>query len=705
MSLYALKNLASLEVTPVDAWLHTTPLPNMTKEEFSSWSTNPSTDWLFVSGFEGRAPNLRVSRENQAVKMHALVADYDAQITAEEMLEGLTRRSKAGMKPAYAHRTISGGVRVIWLFEKPVAIAPGIFDPFITRLMKELNARKLFPGLDDNIRKPEQYYAWNPPATEVSDNRVKFDTLCALLASAFDASHRYRGEGDTEIPVDKIKERVESLFPGRLRGSLDINGRCNAFWSPDSNNPSACIVTATGMVSFSQDRAFYPWADILGADWVDEFNNTRLGGPLGSYWYDGSKYWRRDMEGSWRDAPSETARKDIAGLFGLSLTSDARGDMSETDEAMLRIRENRRVDATGPVLYSHEEIVQFGSRCILNTSRVKVMPPSNTPGEWGEHFPWTASLLDEFFDPSDSLQYFLAWLKRFYTTASAGAPAQGQAVFIAGPVEQGKTLIGTKIVAALMGGGCDASSHISGGDQFNNELFEVGVLNIDDTVASTSYEKHLLFTNSIKKFVANTQHRHRAMRENPTTINWIGRIIFTLNDDPESMRAIPYTDTSILDKIMLFKARHRKFPFPPRQEIDRILARELPNFARWLLDWTPASHLEGTNRFGVANYHHPDILEDTRTTHPNHAFSELLDKYLINYKIAANGKNPKQWVGSATDLLNNMLNDAELEKLARHYVSSPDRMGQRLAKIMAIRPEQVIRRKSGGKITWEINLE
>ena len=52
-----------------------------------------------------------------------------------------------------------------------------------------------------------------------------------------------------------------------------------------------------------------------------------------------------------------------------------------------------------------------------------------------------------------------------------------------------------------------------------------------------------------------------------------------------------------------------------------------------------------------------------------------------------------------------MLNDAELEKLARHHVSSPDRMGQRLAKIMAIRPEQIQRRKTAGKITWEITIE
>ena len=704
--LFSLKNLTSIEVTPSEPWKHQTPLPRMTKDEFASWSANPSTDWHFISAYEGQAPNLRVSRDNPVSRMHGFIADYDASISAEEVMVGLANRVKAGMKPAYVHRTVSNGVRVIWLFEKPLAIVPGLLDPFLTRLVKAVNARQLFANLDDNFRRPEQYYAWLPPSTEVSDHRIKSDTLFAMLAAAFDASTRYRGEGPTEIPTDKLLERINVLYPGRLRGSFELNGRTNAFWVSDSTNPSACIVTATGMISFSQDRSFYTWADILGTEWVSEFQSSRLGGPMGHYWYDGIKYWRRDHAGSWRDATTDTARKDIAGLFQLSLSSDARGEMAEVDEAMLRIRENRRVDATGPILYSHEEVVRFGTRSILNTSRVKVISPANeSGGAWGEKFPWIASLLNEFFDPHDSLKYFLAWLRHFYMTASSGIPAQGQAVFIAGPAGMGKTLLGTRIVAGLMGGGCDASSHIAGGDQFNNELFEVGVLNIDDAVASTSYEKHLLFTNAIKKFVANTQHRHRAMRENPTTINWVGRVIVTLNDDPESMRMIPYTDTSILDKIMLFKATHREFPFPTKKEIDRILSVELPELARWLVDWEPDKSLLGTNRFGVVSYHHPEILEDTRTTHPNHAFSELLDKYLANYKTAQNGHGAKVWVGSATDLLNGMLNDAELEKLARHYVSSPDRMGQRLAKIMAIRPEQIQRRKCGGKITWEIAIE
>ena len=232
-------------------------------------------------------------------------------------------------------------------------------------------------------------------------------------------------------------------------------------------------------------------------------------------------------------------------------------------------------------------------------------------------------------------------------------------------------------------------------------MFEVGVLNVDDTIASTSHEKHLLFSNTVKKFVANRRHRYRAMWKNPATIEWSGRVFVTLNDDPDSMRAVPYTDASILDKLMLFKASSKGMDFPHSQELQRILDGELPAFARWLTDHEIPEELKSSNRFQVKCYHHVDILEDTRTTHPNHAFSELLDEFLIGF----NRSNPKEnvWKGSATQLLNQMLNDTSLTNLTRHYASTPEKMGQRLAKLMTTKG--IERVTVQGKVLWKIPVD
>lgn len=702
MNLYRIPNLSSSVASPCTPWDgNVNQPPSMKPEEAKKWSTNPQTDGMFISGFEGRAPTLRVTKDNPPAKMHAFVVDYDAEITDTEFVDSLANKVK-GYKPNYAHRTPSGGARVIWMFEEPAQIPVGLLEPFIKRMAKELGIKKIFPGLDENHLRPEQYYAWYHPLTKLSDKPIRSETIFSWLATTIDAATKYRGEGPVEIPLDRVRSRVEEIFPGRLIGRLEVNSRTNAFWTATSDNPTSCVVTPTGMVSFSQEKSFYTWSEILGAGWVKEFEEDRLGAPLSSYYYDGRKYWRQDGEGIWRDSDSDTAKKDIAGIYGLSLVPMQRGGMCEVDQTMLRIRETRRVDEAGPVLFSKEEIVRTGSRRILNVSRVKVIEPRSKHCEkWGDGFPWLAEFLDGFFDPHDSLQYFLSWLHHFYVMARAGKPSQGQAVFIAGPVGVGKTLLGTQVIATLMGGGCDASGHISGESEFNAELFEVGVLNIDDTAASTSHEKHLLFSNTVKKFVANRRHRYRAMWKNPTTIDWTGRVFVTLNDDPDSMRAVPYTDASILDKLMLFKASSAIKKFPAAQELARILDGELPAFARWLCDMDISDEMKGSSRFAVKCYHHHDILEDTRTTHPNHAFSELLDEFLDSFRKS----NPKiiAWEGSATQLLTQMLNDPGLEKLTRHYASTPEKMGQRLAKLMTTK--QIERVTVHGKVRWKIPIE
>lgn len=703
MNLYRIPNLSSTLASPCTPWDGDVKQPpSMAPEVAKHWAIQSSTDGMFVSGFEGRAAAMRVTRDNPAVKMHAFIADYDAQLSDKEFEEGLAVRAKAGLKPMFAHRTPSGGARVIWTFESPMQIPPGLFPAFIRRVAKEVGAKRIFPGLDDNHTKSEQYFAWYLPSTKIAVDSIRSVTLFSWFASVVDAEHKYRGEGPIEIPMSKVRERVQEIFPDKVVGQIEVGSRTNAFWSATSDNPTSCVVTPTGMVSFSQEKSFYPWAEILGAGWVKEFEEDRLGAPLANYYYDGKKYWRRDGEGAWRDTAEDTSRKDIAGIYGLSLAPMQRGGMCEVDQTMLRIRETKRIDEAGPMLFSKEEVVQLGTRRILNVSRVKVLEPRPEPCEkWADGFPWIAGFLDGFFDPHDSLQYFLAWLHHFYVSARAGKQSQGQAIFIAGPVGVGKTLLGTQIISKMMGGGCDASGHISGESEFNAEMFEVGVLNVDDTIASTSHEKHLLFSNTVKKFVANRRHRYRAMWKNPTTIEWTGRVFVTLNDDPDSMRAVPYTDASILDKLMLFKASLGKMVFPPSKELERILDGELPALTRWLVDMVIPAELRSSSRFEVKPYHHKDILEDTRTTHPNHAFSELLDEFLIGFRQS----NPKTvtWEGSATQLLTQMLNDQNLTNLTRHYAATPEKMGQRLAKLMTTK--KIERVTVRGNVRWRIPVD
>ena len=132
-TLYRIPNLTSRTAEPIKPWeVASLSFPTFKeKEEFRKWCAQDTTDYVFVSSFEGLNPHVRVSKSNEPFKMHGLIADYDAPLTDEQLLEGLARGSKPGFKPMYAHKTFSSGARVVWMFEEPVYVLPGVLKEFL----------------------------------------------------------------------------------------------------------------------------------------------------------------------------------------------------------------------------------------------------------------------------------------------------------------------------------------------------------------------------------------------------------------------------------------------------------------------------------------------------------------------------------------------------------------------------------------------
>ena len=257
-TLFSLPNLSSGNITPVKPWeIKDWPKFPKTKDAFKDWVSADTTEGHFVSAYEGINPHGRVNKTNAPWKMHGLIADYDAVVTREEITEGLARRTRTGFKPMFAHRTVSGNCRVIWMFEEPISLLPGVMKEFLGLLIKETNAKNLFPGLDDNIQRPEQYYCWMPPAITFGETPIKVNAIHNLLGQAVERARKYRGEGEAAIPLDKVFERLQATYPGKWMGPFEVGARGPAFWNPESINPTAAIVTETGMVAFSQERSFF----------------------------------------------------------------------------------------------------------------------------------------------------------------------------------------------------------------------------------------------------------------------------------------------------------------------------------------------------------------------------------------------------------------------------------------------------------------
>ena len=58
----------------------------------------------------------------------------------------------------------------------------------------------------------------------------------------------------------------------------------------------------------------------------------------------------------------------------------------------------------------------------------------------------------------------------------------------------------------------------------------------------------------------------------------------TLNDDPQSIGILPEVNFNTSDKLMFFSSLPYEKQWPERDELESTIERELPFFARWLLD-------------------------------------------------------------------------------------------------------------------------
>jgi hypothetical protein len=101
----------------------------------------------------------------------------------------------------------------------------------------------------------------------------------------------------------------------------------------------------------------------------------------------------------------------------------------------------------------------------------------------------------------------------------------------------------------------------------------------------------------LKQVVANHKVKCRAMRAVGFDMPWHGRLVISLNDDPESLQSLPSFSNSAEDKLLaLVLAQNQWVPVEDAQ-----LTEELPHFLAWLLtaNLTPVVEDEGDQGEGI----------------------------------------------------------------------------------------------------------
>jgi hypothetical protein len=687
--LLAIPNLAASRTVECKPWETTTTAPPKTQ-----WNC-PDVEHTYYSGFEGLLASARIdSKNNPAVMLHWLVADYDGVVDAH-MRDSVLDRCGV-FKPQYICRTASGGARLLWKLAEPFPLHRNDLTAKLMRhIKKKLELTKVLVGLDAAaFEDPCKYYEAGTEWQLLSEDEIP---SAYMMQWTIESTHNYAwGKLGTVIPMDVVLAEVERQFPGRWQGEFYVGARGARFWDAEADNQTAAVVRDSGMQCFTGGTAFVPWSVILGRKFVSQYEADRIGGTVSDVHFDGRDYWRRKPNGKWGSYTKADVALYLRGHHGLR-NQVSRGDScSEVDLAILRIQEHQDILCAAPLVHRPKGIVLIDGNRVLNTSTISVLhPDENTQVDPVRDFPWLHDYFVGFFDPLEQLDYFYAWLKRWYESALEGRMRPGQAAFFAGVPNTGKTLLSCVILSRIFGGHIDASSFLSGEDGFNSHLFTSAVWAVDDVVPLTDNKSHLKFSALIKKMAANRTFSVREKYRVDKLIEWNGRVVVTCNTDPESIRILPDVDLSNRDKINLFRVAERDtFTFP--RDVEPIIISELPYFLRWLLEWQPPDHVVGDTRYGVQTYCEDSLYEAARHSSSAYSFLEVLFKFF-------EGQLEETWEGSATDLLSAMLNDADgLAGVVSKYTTR--QVGRELSKL-ASQNYPISQHRYNNRRDWIIDIK
>jgi len=674
MKYFALPNLRSQDITIVDPLTFKPDIPvHKTKEERRAWQSSPTTQHLFYSCVEGMVPTLRVTDLNPPRKIWAFVGDYDANINDESTV---VTNAAPGLLASYVSRTFSGGRRLVFEFEAPVLIdQPQIAEAFVTSLAKELRVKDLLPGFDKASLNLTQYWEVGDDWHRVPGSTPLSRALLGLVFYRAAEKKSIRADG-LEIPIEAVGEEVERRWPGRWPGSFVEGARGPLFWIDDGIDREGCQVGRYGMICYSDRaaKAFLSWSDILGARFVREFEAERIGAAMADTYFIEEKYWKKNA-GIWRPHRKENFADDLR-VSGINSRPSSRTDLAnDVARVMSRLRSERVLDAAVPIVHDCREIVDLNCRQVLNTSRIRAMPPAGADDP--QKSAWLHEFFEKIWDPAEPRQkdYFLAWFQRFYQNALQGEPKAGQAIVIAGDAGIGKTFLSWRIVGKALGGFSDGARFLKGETSFNKEIAEVPLLAIDDSEIADEIAARNKFTSTVKKFVADPQITYHPKGVDEITIPCKNRIIITCNQDAHSLGVLPRLDTSIKDKLMFFKFGNWRPSYSLPGGPEAYVASILPFWLRWLLDWKPPAYvLSPDPRFGIVPYKHPLLVRAVEEESPQTTLKEIIDIWFTE-----SGRTEPEWMSAKA--LHNKLSwtDANRTILARE-LGGP-RLGRTLSSL------------------------
>ncbi len=610
------------------------------KESRQFWYMNPETKHQFYTPFEGVNKLARVNKEsNPPHGTWGIVADYDTAIPESTVLEAI-----AGMKikPTYYETSLSGYRRLVWFFEEMALIGTYEYGVFFQQESRKWLNLDVLPQLDEGaLTSPSRLFCnggiWKATGEKPVGARVvqAFQVKCGGKFN-FKPSSQVR-----DIPIDNVVPALKEKYGAAFEAWPDtftLGAQGPTFWIPDSLSPRSAIVKEGGMFTFAAhaEKPFYSWGDLLGKEFVSDFVDDALAKATHNIWWDGKTYWRPNERSAFRADDGRGMELHLKVNCRLS-TKPGDDGSSAVEKALRFVREVQGVESAAFFTFEPAGPIDKEGLLYLNRYYRKSIQPCNdtgmTMGERGK-FPFLSLLLNWELTPNreDQLSHLLSNMKVYYESAFYMKPCAGQNSTFQGGQGCGKSLLSEMVMGRLVGGSIDASPLLVDGSTFNATFFEFAHWRLDDDSALKGGKRSIdAVYSDMKKYAANTSFTANEKFQKPYKTFWNGRIWVTVNQDARSRHLIS-ADTD-LDKLNMYACQTdewaiRNFPFPDRDKILAIIEKELPYFARFLLEFQIPDRWLDKKRWGVYSYQEPGMLDLARQASPAALVKEILIDYL-----------------------------------------------------------------------------
>jgi hypothetical protein len=622
------------------------------------WANAYDTKHCFYSGFEGVNVKLRINKDNPIEKMLALVVDYDRPSMEFGHAVDAVLSHKIQYRPNYISQTLSGGIRLVWIMEKPLNMNTFMAKKFHKHMRKEFELVKLLPGLDDEaLKDPSKYYEVGENWKQLSSDPIPTTVSLTWAMSAF-GKMSISTELEADVPLDRVREALVKKYPDIEFPDLELGIRMKRFWDTSATNESAAFLMAGGFYCHTGDEGFMGWEKLISRSFMKEFEVEQTGEVIDRFWYDGQKYLSRNpVKDEWMVQNLTDVTLNLCVSYGLSKAPDKKGEASPIDRILHQVQLQKGVEAFAKFVHRPEGEIMSQGLPYVNISKVTAMPPSGTSGEWGEHFPWLAQYFDGLLVDPHQKNILLAWWKHYYEGALKQEPTRGQVMIISGPPACGKTLFNIRMLAPSVGGGVDASEYYINGDDFGGTYFSYGLHMVDDGEPGRHPNAQKATASRYKKTAASTLFSVNQKYEKRTSVEWSGRVCVTMNSDPESLKTMPELQQTLEDKLIVLRAEEPTELFETSENVEEMIKDQLPHLLQWLVDWTPPETVESGTRYGVISYCDKSLRHSMEADTADALFFELLDTFLAEVKAEA--KTATAITMRTTDLVARM-KDCEL---------------------------------------------